>query len=250
MSLEEIAELIAQSRCTVALTGAGISTASGIRDFRGPQGIWRIIDPEKFEISYFLDHPDEVWELFVRYFNLGSEVSPNPAHISLAELERIGKLCAVITQNIDGLHQKAGSKNVIELHGNLESAVCLSCRRTYSLRQVLSEYSGGAPRCKRCGGILKPDIIFFGEPLKSEVLEKAAEISRMSDVFLTIGTSLAVSPANQLPVLAKMRGAKLVIINEGATEEDDLGDYIIRERVEIALPSIVEKVKEKLGIRE
>lgn len=247
MDIEELADVIAKSDCNVALTGAGVSTASGVRDFRGPQGIWRIIDPEKFEIDYFLSNPDEVWNLFVEHFNLREDVKPNPAHYALAELENMGLLCALITQNIDGLHQRAGSKNVIELHGNLRKAVCMSCGKEYDLAEVLSSFKGESPRCKACGGLLKPDIIFFGEPLKSDVLTEAIRISKKSKVFLAIGTSLAVSPANQLPLYAKYSGAKLIIINEGPTELDYLADAKINERVEKVLPELVKIIYNKIN---
>ncbi len=245
MNAEQVAEAILNSKCTVALTGAGISTPSGIRDFRGPQGIWKTINPEKFEINYFIDNPDEVWNLFINSFALGEEVKPNDAHRALAELEKINLLCGVITQNIDGLHQKAGSVNVIELHGNLERAVCTRCRKNYPLKDVIKNFTGKSSVCPSCGGLLKPDIIFFGEPLDQDVLTKAIELAKASDIFLAIGTSLSVSPANQLPLYAKLKGAKLIIINEGRTEEDELADIIIRGRVESILPEIIEKVKIK-----
>ncbi|MEM4493841.1 MAG: Sir2 family NAD-dependent protein deacetylase, partial [Pyrobaculum sp.] len=129
--LEEVASLIVRSSCNVALTGAGVSTASGIPDFRGPQGLWRMVDPEKFEISYFHDHPDEVWDLFVEFFLSTFNAKPNPAHYALAELEKLGKLCAVITQNVDMLHQAAGTRNVVELHGSLKDVICLQCGYRY-----------------------------------------------------------------------------------------------------------------------
>ncbi|MGC9210582.1 MAG: NAD-dependent protein deacylase [Nitrososphaeria archaeon] len=245
MSIERVAEAILRGRCTVALTGAGISTASGIRDFRGPQGIWKTIDPEKFEINYFMNNPDEVWSLFINNFALGEEVRPNDAHLALAELENMGLLCGVMTQNIDGLHQKAGSHNVIELHGSLERAVCIKCRKNYALKDLIKSFTGKSPVCPSCGGILKPDIIFFGEPLNQEVIAKAVELSKASDVFLAIGTSLSVSPANQLPLYAKLKGAKLIILNEGPTEEDELADIIIRGRVESILPEIVKIIRSK-----
>ncbi len=243
MSAEQVADAILSSKCTVALTGAGISTASGIKDFRGPQGIWKTIDPEKFEINYFMKNPDEVWSIFIKNFNLGQEVKPNDAHYALAELERMKLLCGIMTQNIDGLHQKAGSTNVIELHGNLESAVCLKCEKRYPLNTIIKNFTGKSPHCPSCGGLLKPDIIFFGEPLNQKALTRAVELAKASDVFMAIGTSLSVSPANQLPLYAKMNGAKLIIINEGPTEEDELADILIRERVEFVLPEIVKIIR-------
>ncbi|MEL9989781.1 MAG: NAD-dependent protein deacetylase [Thermoproteus sp.] len=239
----QIVDLLTRSNCAVALTGAGISTASGIPDFRGPQGLWRRVDPNKFDISHFFEDPDEVWRLFVSAFLPQYEVSPNPAHLALAELESMGKLCGVITQNIDGLHQKAGSKRVVEIHGSLRYAVCTNCGARYPLREVLAEYKDSAPRCKICGGVLKPDVVFFGEPLPQDALNEAIMLAELSDLFLVLGSSLAVAPANRLPLIAKRRGAKLVIINMGPTELDDIADVIVRGRVEEILPKIVESLK-------
>lgn len=244
--IDEVAALIAKSDCVVALTGAGVSTASGIPDFRGPQGIWKKIDPEKFDIEYFYRNPDEVWDLFIKFFLPVFDVKPNPAHYALAELEKIGKLCAVITQNVDMLHQAAGSKNVIELHGALRDAVCIKCGARYPLREVLKWRSSGAPRCPKCGGVLKPDVVFFGEPLPQSALREALMLAEMSDVFIAAGTSLAVYPANQLPVVAKKRGAKLVIVNADETYYDFFADYVLRGKVEEILPKLVEKVKDIL----
>ncbi len=238
-----IAELINKSNCVVALTGAGVSTASGIPDFRGPQGLWRRLDPSKFEISYFHRNPDEVWGIFISTFAIRDDIAPNPAHKALAELEAMGKLCAVITQNIDGLHQKAGSRRVVEIHGSLRYAVCTKCGMKYPLAEVLREYKGAAPRCKVCGGVLKPDVVFFGEPLPQEALNEAVMLAELSDLFIVIGSSLAVAPANRLPFIAKRRGAKLVIVNGEPTELDEIADVVIRGRVEEILPKVVEALK-------
>ncbi|MEM0463955.1 MAG: NAD-dependent protein deacetylase [Pyrobaculum sp.] len=241
--LEEVASLIVRSSCNVALTGAGVSTASGIPDFRGPQGLWRMVDPEKFEISYFHDHPDEVWDLFVEFFLSTFNAKPNPAHYALAELEKLGKLCAVITQNVDMLHQAAGTRNVVELHGSLKDVICLQCGYRYPLSEALRQRTRGAPRCPKCGGVLKPDVVFFGEPLPRDALREAMMLAEMADVFIAAGTSLAVYPANQLPLIAKKRGAKLVVINAEETYYDFAADYVFRGKVEEVLPALVEKVK-------
>ncbi|MEZ0320161.1 MAG: NAD-dependent protein deacetylase [Pyrobaculum sp.] len=244
--VDEVASLLARSSCNVALTGAGVSTASGIPDFRGPHGVWRRVDPEKFEIHYFYENPDEVWDLFVQYLLPAFDVKPNPAHYALAELEKMGKLCSVITQNVDRLHQAAGSKNVVELHGALQYAVCTKCGRRYPLAEVLKKRTRGAPRCEKCGGVLKPDVVFFGEPLPQDALREAFTLAEIADVFLAVGTSLAVYPANQLPLAAKKRGAKLVIINADETFYDFYADYVTRGRVEEVLPKIVDGVKRNL----
>ncbi|CCC81634.1 NAD-dependent protein deacetylase [Thermoproteus tenax] len=240
--LREVADLLNRSNCAVALTGAGVSTPSGIPDFRGPQGLWRRIDPRRFEIAYFYAHPGEVWRLFVDTFLAQAEAKPNPAHLALAELEAKGKICAVITQNVDGLHQRAGSKRVIELHGSLRYAVCTSCGARFPLSEVLKGPIDDAPRCRVCGGVLKPDVVFFGEPLPYEALQDAMMLAELSDVFMAIGTSLAVAPANRLPLIAKRKGAKLVIINQDPTELDEFADIIIRGKVEEILPRIAELI--------
>jgi NAD-dependent deacetylase len=237
--LETLASLLAVSNCVVVLTGAGISTPSGIPDFRGPQGLWRRVDPEKFTIEHFFADPDEVWSLFVNHFVVGN-AEPNSAHMALATLEEWGKICGIITQNVDGLHQRAGSKRVVELHGSLKYAVCTSCGSKYPLADVLKEYRGVAPRCKICGGLLKPDVVFFGEPLPRDAWEEAVSLAQVSDLFLAVGTSLAVAPANRLPYIAKSSGAKLAIINEEPTELDHIADVVIRGKVEAVLPRLVQ----------
>lgn len=243
-SIEEVASLIATAKCVVALTGAGVSTASGIPDFRGPHGVWRRVDPEKFEIEYFHRNPDEVWDLFIRYLMPTFDVKPNPAHYALAELERMGKLCAVITQNVDMLHQAAGSGKVIELHGALRNAVCTECGWRRPLSEAIRQYAGAAPKCDKCGAVLKPDVVFFGEPLPRDALQEAISLAEVADVFLAVGTSLAVYPANQLPLVAKKRGAKLVIINDGETYYDLYADYVLRGKVEEILPALVKRVRD------
>ncbi|MGC8973659.1 MAG: NAD-dependent protein deacetylase [Thermoproteus sp.] len=239
----QIADLLNRSNCAVALTGAGVSTASGIPDFRGPQGIWRSVDPSKFEISYFYQNPDEVWRLFISIFVPKGDVVPNAAHRALAQLESMGRLCAVITQNVDGLHQAAGSVRVVELHGSVKYAVCTKCGMKYTLSEVLSTYDGSAPRCRVCGGVLKPDVVFFGEPLPQEAFNEAVLLSELADVFMVIGSSLAVAPANRLPLIAKRHGAKIVIINSGPTEMDEIADIMIEGRAEEILPKIVEALR-------
>lgn len=238
-----LADLLNRSSCVSVLTGAGVSTPSGIPDFRGPQGLWKKVDPSKFEIEYFLEKPDEVWSLFVSTFVKEYEVEPNPAHLALAELEAMGKVCAVITQNVDGLHQRAGSRRVVELHGSLKYAVCTRCRAKYPLAEILREFRGLAPKCKACGGVLKPDVVFFGEPLPQDAFNEAVLLAQMSDVFMAVGTSLAVAPANRLPLMAKRSGAKFVIINSEPTELDFLADMVIRGRAEEVLAKLAEAIK-------
>ncbi len=243
--LKRAAEILARSKYAIVFTGAGVSTESGIPDFRGPQGLWKRVDPEKFTISYFISNPDEVWELFVNYLMISSDVKPNPAHKAIAELEALGIVKSVITQNVDGLHQRAGSRKVIELHGNLRYAVCINCGNRISLEEAIKlfEKKNSAPRCPKCGGLLKPDVVFFGEPLPQGALKAAFEEARKADVVLVVGSSLVVTPAAYVPMIAKENGAKLIIVNLEETAMDHLADVVIRGRAGEILPKIVERVK-------
>lgn len=244
----EAGRLLARARHAIALTGAGVSTASGIPDFRGPKGLWRRVDPRKFEITYFLEHPLEVWRLYRERFKALSRVGPNPSHYALAKLEREGVIRAVITQNIDGLHQRAGSRRVIELHGNFSKAVCLSCGRLYPIEEAFRMLEEGrVPRCPYCGGLLKPNVVMFGEPLPVDALSEAFQLAERSDVVLVAGTSLWVSPANQIPVVAKARGARIIIVNLGEVALPGIADIMIEAPTEEALPLICEEAMRELG---
>lgn len=209
------AEILASRRNAVALTGAGISVESGIPAFRGAQGMWQRYDPAEYAtIAAFLRDPEKVWTMLSEMIGILSEASPNRAHRGLAELERMGILRSVVTQNVDGLHQAGGSRQVIEFHGNPRELVCLECwKRHDSLRKIAE---GIPPRCD-CGAILKPDIVFFGEPIPWRAQEQAEEEVRTCGALLVIGTSAEVSPACDLPRIAKERGAKIIEINPEET---------------------------------
>ncbi len=242
------AEILASSRHAIALTGAGISTASGIPDFRGPRGLWRKVPSYKFSIDYFLQHPKEVWQLYYERFKALSHVKPNPGHYAIAALEKAGLLKAVITQNIDGLHQAAGSKNVVELHGTFKRARCLVCGKTYPIEYALEKVKEGElPRCKECGGILKPDVVMFGEPLPAEAISKAIFHAERSDVILVAGSSLYVSPANQIPVIVKSRGGRVIIVNLGEVFIQGIADIMINGRTEEVLPLLCSETLTLLG---
>ncbi|HSL91420.1 MAG TPA: NAD-dependent deacylase [Candidatus Limnocylindrales bacterium] len=209
------AEFLASRGSAVALTGAGISVESGIPAFRGAQGMWERFDPAEYAtIGAFLRDPAKVWEMLAEMIEVLTRAEPNPAHRGLAELERMGILRSVITQNVDGLHQAAGSSRVIEYHGNPRELVCVECwKRHPSLRKIAE---GIPPRCD-CGAILKPDIVFFGEPIPWAAQEQAEEEARTCGVLLVIGTSAQVSPACDIPRIAKERGARIVEINPEET---------------------------------
>ena len=244
---EIVTKLIEAEGCSVALTGAGISTPSGIPDFRSPGGLWTRIDPSIFDISFFHSRPDISWLYYKQLIEELEGKHPNPAHKALAELEETGLLKAVITQNIDGLHQKAGSKKVLEIHGNAYRAVCTSCGTRYSIYEALKKITEGkAPRCPKCGGLLKPDVVFFGEPLPYKVYMESLRLARTCKVFMSIGSSLVVQPAASLPWHAHSSGAFMVIINLQETPLDPVADIVIHDMVEKILPEIVQAVKRRI----
>lgn len=226
----------------VALTGAGISVESGIPAFRGSQGMWEKFDPAEYAtIGAFLRDPEKVWEMLSEMIDVLKGASPNPAHFGLAEMERRKVLRSVITQNVDGLHQAAGSRKVIEYHGNPRELVCVSCWKRYPSMEKIAE--GIPPRC-RCGEILKPDIVFFGEPIPWMAQEQAEEEARSCGVLLVIGTSAQVSPACDIPRIAKERGAFIIEINP---EETSLTARVADLHLPGNASEVVERMMEHLG---
>lgn len=208
----EAANLLRGSKFTTAYTGAGISVESGIPPFRGTNGIWSRVDPNYLEINNFYSSPAQCWgvvkEIFYDFFG---EAKPNKAHLALANLEKNGLISMVITQNIDNLHQEAGSVHVYEFHGNSKRLICLTCHAGYKHHEVSLDHL--PPTCRQCGGLLKPDFVFFGESIPAGPLRAAYEATTLSEVFLIIGTTGEVMPANQFPVIAKSNGAKIIEIN-------------------------------------
>ena len=229
----QAAGLIAEARHVVAFTGAGISTESGIPDFRGPGGIWKSFDPDDFTYQKFVHHRDtrlRWWQLF-RERGLSTDIEPNRAHHGIRELDEMGKLDAVITQNIDNLHQKAGVPDgkVLEIHGNIRRTVCLGCGRSYRFEAIRYKLASGEeiPACEHCDGILKPAIVFFGEPLPESVFQEAIRRASYAEVFLIIGSTLIVHPAAEIPLEAVKGGARLIIINLSPTPLDSEADVRI-----------------------
>lgn len=210
-ALARAAALLRDARHTTAFTGAGISVESGIPPFRGPGGLWSHVDPAFIEIGHFLDQPEECWrrikDIFYDHFG---QAKPNTAHFGLAALEAAGRLRTVITQNIDDLHQQAGSRDVIEFHGNSRWLLCLECGRREAVRP--ERLAALPPRC-RCGGLLKPDFVFFGEGIPEKALQRSYQEASQADLFLVIGSSGEVQPACQIPLLARNRGARIIEIN-------------------------------------
>jgi len=247
--INKVSEMIAASKRLVVFTGAGISTESGIPDFRGPDGLWTKVDPEDFTIDRFLASSEtrtKVWYSLVEG-GLITNSQPNRAHLAIAELEKMNKLSAVITQNIDNLHQKAGNdpNKVHELHGNMQWLVCLDCKERYDLELMRRKHASPKhfPLCEKCGGILKPDVVFFGEMLPQRALMAAQKESEMCDLFMVIGSSLVVYPAACMPLYAKQSGAKIVIINMGETGHDEIADVLINAPAGDVMTRIMAKLK-------
>jgi len=240
------AELIRNAKRIVAFTGSGISAESGIPTYRGAGGIWSEYDPDKYaNIDYFMHDPTYYWSFFrdVRYDKLVKS-EPNRAHTALAELEKDRALTDVITQNIDGLHQAAGSGRVIELHGNTRIIICLDCGAEYHYEDVRRQVEKEMPpKCTKCSGLLKPKVVFFGEGLPADALQGAAEASGSCDLFIVVGSSLVVYPAAGFPVMAKQNGAKLIVINLGETGMEGIEDVRIDEKATVAFDSIMSQLK-------
>lgn len=233
--LARIADIILQSKHTVVFTGAGISAESGIPPFRGENGVWSRYDPAILELSNFIRNPQECWP-FIRtlFYDAFSRADPNPAHLLLAGLEAEGIIGPVITQNIDNLHQRAGSREVVEYHGNSRKLVCLDCAKEYEAADKIRETP--VPRCS-CGGLCKPDFVFFGEMIDPEVARRARAEAVKCDVMLIVGTTGEVYPAARIPFTAKERGAYIIEINpEPSAYTGELTDLFLRARaVEAAL---------------
>lgn len=241
MPIEQLKQMVEESKNIVFFGGAGVSTESGIPDFRSEKGIYKAIDeygvrPEKIlSHSYFESNPDTFFDYYKKYL-LHPDASPNKAHLALAKLEAEGKLRAVITQNIDNLHQKAGSKKVLELHGSLYKNYCLKCGETYELDYVLA--SKGITNCRLCQGIVRPDVVLYEEGLDSDVISKAIDYIAKAEILIIGGTSLNVYPAAGL--IDYYKGNKLVLINKEKTNLDHRADLVINEKIGQVFSRILE----------
>ena len=245
-NIEYAADLLRKSKRAVALTGAGISTPSGIPDFRSEgTGLWSRNEPmEVASLNTFRTNPERFFVWFRPLASLIFNAAPNPAHIALAELEQAGRIHSVITQNIDTLHQKAGSQNVIEMHGTLRTLSCTQCFQQAQSTDYLKAFieQGELPYCPKCGGWMKPDAILFGEQLPQQAWYDAQRDSRQCDLMLVAGSSMEVLPVAGLPMQAIDRGAHLVILNNAKTYLDVRADVVIQEDVADIIPAIAEKV--------
>jgi NAD-dependent deacetylase len=222
MSVGRLAELMRERSPVIALTGAGISTESGIPDFRSPTGIWAAYDPQEYAtIEAFRADPFKVWRFYALRFRALTEAEPNAGHIALAELEHAGLVRAVVTQNIDLLHERAGSRDVVEVHGSIRTSSCPSCGTRYRLEEVLPLLEDdGVPRCE-CNEVLKPDVVFFGEVLPEAAIDRAFELARSAGLLLVVGSGLEVWPVSMLPDETITGGGGVAIVNRGPTTFDD-----------------------------
>jgi len=243
----DVADLIAKSRHCVVFTGAGMSAESGVPTFRGSGGLWERYRPEELATpEAFARDPVLVWKWYKWRQEIVYNARPNPGHYAIAKLEEAGVVKAVVTQNVDGLHQRAGSKRVIELHGSLWRARCTKCGAVYKLEKPVEEVP---PRCPRCGSLLRPDVVWFGEPLPQEAWEEAVRLMAASDVVIVVGTSGVVYPAAYLPKLAKESGAAVVEINIEESAITPIADVFIRGKAGEVLPNLAEEVLKRLGTR-
>ena len=239
-SIEQLAAMIARSKKIVFFGGAGMSTESGIPDFRSTYGIYRRENGRSYEemlsIRYFLNHIDDFWR-FYKDVMLYPDAKPNAGHIALARLEQQGRLRTIITQNIDGLHQEAGSRNVLELHGSVHRNVCMRCNKRFDLAYVLGQE--GTPHCDQCHDVLRPEVVLYGEPLNADITDEATRAVIDCDLLIVGGTSLTVYPAAGL--LGYRTGAKLVLINRDETPFDSRADLIVRLDIAGVLDTVIPK---------
>ncbi|HEC76713.1 MAG TPA: NAD-dependent deacylase [Thermoplasmatales archaeon] len=239
--MKNVAEEIKNSNFCIVLTGAGISTESGIPDFRSKDGIWNRYDINEYGyIQNFLENPEKIWKMLKDMILNMEKAEPNKAHYALAEMEKSGYIKAIITQNIDNLHKKAGSKNIIEFHGNFTKMKCMRCEREYEYNQI--KLNDLPPKCE-CNGIIKPDIVFFGEEIPRDAFLKSFQLANKCDLFMIIGTSCEVYPASELPLIAKRRGAKIIEINQENTALTSVADYVLRGKAGIIMEQLLNEIK-------
>jgi NAD-dependent deacetylase len=240
MSAAQLAALIRERQPCVALTGAGVSTESGIPDFRSPTGIWARFDPLEYaSLEAFRRDPAKVWGFYAPRFAMLADAEPNAAHRALAELERRGLLRAVVTQNIDVLHERAGSREVLEVHGSIRTSSCLDCGASFPLAAIEEQLkSRGAPVCT-CGAVLKPDVVFFGELLPTATIDRAYALAAEAGVLLVVGSTLEVWPVAELPLVTRRAGGTVAIVNLGPTARDEDAELRIDGSAGETLESVV-----------
>ena len=241
--LDELASILQQSRAVVVLTGAGISAESGVPTFRGNEGIWAKFRPEDLAtMSAFIANAKLVWEWYNWRRELIRQVKPNPGHYALVELAKWFPSFTLVTQNVDGLHRRAGSESVLEIHGNILHNKCADCNRPIGEEDDIDP--AAIPICQVCGGKVRPDVVWFGEQLPEETIEAAFEAAEAADLFFSIGTSALVHPAATLPVIAKRHGAVLVEVNPDETPLTPMADFYFPAKAGELLPQLVEKLSQ------
>lgn len=248
---EALAALIRDHQPCVALTGAGVSTESGIPDFRSPTGIWAQFDPLEYAtLGAFRADPVKVWRFYAPRFAMLTEAEPNAAHFALAELERLGLVRAVVTQNIDLLHERAGSRDVVEVHGSIRTSTCPGCGSRYELAEVVPLIEAGedAPRCASCGAVLKPDIVFFDELLPEGAMERAEELAEQARLLLVVGSSLEVYPVADLPHRTLASGGKVAVVNKTHTWVDGRAALTVARPAGEVLAAVLEELRPGLRV--
>ncbi len=239
---EKAAQIIVAARRCVAFTGAGISVESGIPPFRGENGLWNKYDPITFDIGYFMENTANSWAAIRDiFYDLFGQVFPNAAHYALAEMEARGIIKAVVTQNVDNLHSDAGNKNVYEFHGSLKKIICLSCGDRFAVSEV--DMNCLPPPCGNCGGVLKPDVIFFGEPIPEVAATRSFEEAEKADCMILIGTTGTVAPANMIPSRAKASSARIIEINPVPSEYTaGVTDIFLQDNATTAMEKLMEEI--------
>jgi len=242
VSVQQLAELIQARQPCLVLTGAGVSTESGIPDFRSPGGLWASFDPLEYgSIDAFARDPLKVWSFYKPRVAMLTDAEPNPAHLAVAELEQRGLVRAVVTQNIDLLHERAGSGEVVEVHGSIRTATCPGCRTRYELERVVELLArADTPACEACGAIVKPDVVFFGELLPTDAVERAHELAREAQLMLVVGSALEVYPIAALPDQTLAAGGALAIVNRGPTPYDGRATLRVEGNAGEVLPAVLE----------
>jgi len=240
--ISQAAQKIKDGSRTVAFTGAGISVESGIPPFRGPDGLWSRYDPQVLDLSYFQRHPADSWRVIKEiFYDFFGAAQPNPAHEALARLESAGILHGVITQNIDNLHQEAGSQDVIEFHGTSRRLTCLSCQQTLQFQSEL--FSTMPPSCPDCGGLLKPDFIFFGEGIPPQAYQRSQEETQLADVWLVVGTTGEIMPASMLPIEAHKNDKLIIEVNlHPSNYTDTITDIFLQGKASEVLKALSDEI--------
>ncbi len=244
--LDRLAEIIHNCSTGAVLTGAGISAESGVPTFRGQQGLWKKFRPEELAtLDAFLSNPEVVWEWYRWRRDLISKVEPNPGHYALRDMQDLFDDFTLITQNVDNLHQIAGSSRIVELHGNIYHNKCADCGLPLDPDTDIDPTA--IPACRKCGGRIRPDVVWFGEMLPGEIINQAFASAERADVFFSVGTSALVQPAASLPLIAKRNGATLVEVNPERTPLSELADFAFQANSGELLPKLVAKVREIAG---